>query len=339
MSMQRINFKSKNDYVLYGNAWPIDDAIANVIIVTGMKETSSRYDDFAKFLNKNKLNVYCIDHFGQGENVIADKGCLGLWPKSGFRKFVNVLDELVARLRLTCVPTYIVAHSMGSFVVQDYIQRYTKHISRVVLVGTSGPIPFTRLGYDIARLITTKKTRNNKSPFLDRLVLGNVNKKINHFEKMHAIEEANGRDVEFNKRKPGPADWLSYDKESNNKYLDNPLCGGIYSRGFYLDFLKGLTRLWQRRFLKKIRKDLSIFIAAGAEDPIGGYGKRVLKLEKIYRKLGLKDVETKIYPHMRHEILNEVNKEQVYEDIVSFLLKDVKTDNAILDKQDRTMDV
>lgn len=317
MSRERISLKSKTDKTLFGNAWTVENPIANVIIVTGMKETSARYDDFAKFLNKNKLNVYCIDHFGQGENVIENKECLGIWPKSGFRKYVNILDELVAKLRLSCLPTYILGHSMGSFVVQDYIQRYTKHISRVVIVG-SAKINGVSLAYRLARLITTKKNVDKPSKFLDKLVLGNANKRC-----------------------PKPlkceADWLSTNEANNEGYMVNPLCGGVYSHGFYREFLKGLSRLWKRRFLKKIRKDMSILIVSGAEDPIGGYSKRVMKLDKMYKKLGLNDVNTIIYPNMRHEILNEIDKEVVYNDILNFLVGDIKEDAKKVDKQDRTM--
>lgn len=317
MSRERISLTSKTDKVLFGNAWTVENPIANVIIVTGMKETSSRYDDFAKFLNANNLNVYCIDHFGQGENVVENKECLGIWPKSGFRKFVNILDELVAKLRLSCLPTYIVGHSMGSFVVQDYIQRYTKHISRVVIVG-SAKITGIGFAYRLAKLITTKKNVNKPSKFLDKLVLGNANK---HCPKPLKCE----------------ADWLSTNETNNEQYMINPLCGGIYSHGFYREFLKGLSRLWKRRFLKKIRKDMSILIVSGAEDPIGGYSKRVMKLDKMYKTLGLNDVTTILYPNMRHEVLNENGKEVVYNDILNFLIGDIKEDAKKVDKQDRTM--
>ena len=82
---------------------------------------------------------------------------------------------------------------------------------------------------------------------------------------------------------------------------------------------------------------MSILIVSGAEDPIGGYSKRVMKLDKMYKKLGLNDVNTIIYPNMRHEILNEINKEVVYNDILNFLVGDIKEDAKKVDKQDRTM--
>ena len=90
-----------------------------------------------------------------------------------------------------------------------------------------------------------------------------------------------------------------------------------------------MARLHKRKFMQKIRKDLDIFIISGEEDPVSNYGKGVLKLEKEYKKLKLQNVSSKIYPHMRHEILNEDNREEVYKDIVAFFKKDIEHKNVV----------
>ena len=306
---QRIKLESKTGDILFGLAWIIKEPIANVIIMEGMEEHSSRYDDFAKYLNKEKFNVYCVDCYGQGENVKQDLSNIGIWPKSGFRKQVQAVDSLVAKLRISCCPTFIFAHSMGSFMCQDYIQRYTEHVSKVVLCGSGSKNPAVPFGYRLAKLITTKKNRNKKAKLLNKLMFGNFNKKI--------------------KKPRTPFDWLSVNKENVDKYIADPLCGFGPTNGFCLEFCKGMARLYKKKFLVKIRKDLDIFIISGSQDPVTNYGKSVGVLSKMYKDLGIKNVQTKIYTHARHEILNEDFKEDVYKDIVAFFKEDIEHKNVV----------
>jgi alpha-beta hydrolase superfamily lysophospholipase len=300
--MDLIQMTMKNGEVLKGRAWTIKEPKANVIIVTGMLEHSLRYDNFAQELNNHGYDVFCLDQYGQGTNVNDVKTEYGIWPESGFSKSVKNCDELVSKLRVSCRPTYIFAHSMGSFMIQDYIQRYTEHVNKVVLCGSCGKQSAVSFGYFLSKFVATKKRRNNKSPFLAKLVLGSANKRIKNPKSSNA--------------------WLSYNEENVAKYDTDQLCGGVASGGFYREFLKGLNRLYKTKFLKKIRSDISILIISGQDDPVGHYGKGVEKLYKMYKKLGIKDVSMKLYPNMRHEILNETNNKEVYKDIIDFLDKE-----------------
>ena len=307
---QRIELTSKNGDKLFGLSWHVEEGIANVIIMEGMEEYSSRYDNFAQYLNKNGFNVYCIDCYGQGENVAPDMSNVGIWPTSGFRKQVQAVDALVEKLRISCRPTFIFSHSMGSFMCQDYIQRYTEHVSKVVLCGSGAKNPAVPIGYQLAKIIVNKKNRNKKAGFLNKLMFGNFNKKI-----------SNPRT---------PYDWLSHNEENVDKYIADPLCGFGPTNGFCLEFLKGMNRLHKKKFLMKIRKDLDIFIISGEEDPVTNYAKDVAKLETQYTKLGVKNVKTKIYKGLRHEILNEApNNIEVYDDIVNFFKEDIEKKNVV----------
>jgi alpha-beta hydrolase superfamily lysophospholipase len=298
---KKIYVLDKKNRPQYGLTWKIENPKANVIIMTGMEEHSSRYDEFAKFLNDNGFNVYCIDAFGQGENVYPDESNKGIWPKSGFRKQVYAVDNLIKELRITCKPAFIFSHSMGSFMCQDYIQRYTHHVSKVVLCGTGAKNPVAPIGYQLARLVTFFRGRETKAGLLNKLMFSNFNKGI-----------ANPRT---------PYDWLSYNTENVDKYIADPLCGFGPNNGFCLEFLKGLKRLHRRKFLLKIRKDLDIFIISGKDDPVSNYGKDVNKLKTMYNKLGINNVSTKVYENMRHEILNENDCQIVYEDVLKFFEK------------------
>lgn len=303
---QRISLTLKDKSLLYGFAWTTDleKINGNIIIVTGMEETAIRYDDFAKFLVSNGYNVYCIDHFGQGENVKEDLSNLGVWPASGFRKMVVAVDDLVAKLRVSCVPIYIFAHSMGSFMMQDYVQRYAKHVSKVVLCGTGSKNPLAKVAYTLSRMTTNKKNRNKKAPIMAKLMFGSFNKKIKPAR------------TEF--------DWLSVNEANVDKYIADPKCGFGPNKGFCLEFFKGMSRLWQHKFLKKVNKHIKIMLIAGEGDPVTNYGKSPAIMQKMYHHYGVEDVRTKVYPNCRHEILNEADEVrlQAYNDVLAFFNDD-----------------
>ena len=309
MSAQKIKIENKNGDILFGLSWTVKEPIANVIIMEGMEEHASRYDDFANYLNKENFNVYAIDTYGQGENVLPDLSNIGIWPASGFRKQVQAVDSLVEKLRVSCIPTFIFSHSMGSFMCQDYIQRYTEHVSKVVLCGSGAKNPAVPMGYLLAKMVVNKRNRNKKAGLLNKLMFGNFNNKI--------------------KNPRTPFDWLSYNEENVDRYIADPLCGFGPNNGFCFEFVKGMNRLHKKKFLQKIRKDLDIFIISGADDPVSNYGKSVGKLEKMYKGLGVKNVQTKIYQGMRHEILNEKDRELVYADIVKFFKEDIEHKNVV----------
>jgi len=341
MLRKAVQIVNRDNDTLRGYAWKAinqDNLVGNIVIITGMQETAERYNDFAVFLVRNNYNVYCIDHYGQGMNAGANNELLGIWPESAFRKYVNTVDDIVIQLRISCRPTFIIGHSMGSFVLQDYIQRHTEHISKVVLVGTGRKPLAPVLGYALAKTLIhkpkMKKVKDEsgkvnlvqakpndklnwykKNLFLHNLSLGNVNKRVLEAHKRAIATNA----IAPNSPKPHPYSWLSVNDENVRKYASDPLCGGVFSGGFYREFFKGLSRINRIKYLKKIRPSLSIMIIGGSDDPIGGYGGELLKLHKVYTNLGIRDVQLKIYDGLRHEILNETGKEEVYDDILNFI--------------------
>lgn len=284
----------------YQNETVDNELKGNIVILTGMEEHSYRYKDFAAFLVKNHFNVYCIDHFGQGQNVDGDLSNRGIWPTSGFRKMVVVTDALVAKLRASLLPIYIFAHSMGSFMAQEYIQRYSGHVSKVVLCGSGSKNPLAGFGFALAKIIVTNKKRNKDAKLLHKLMFGGFDKKINNPK------------TEY--------DWLSVNEANVTNYIEDPLCGGPTKNCLCYELLKGLRRLYRPKFLKRIDKGTQLFIISGSEDPVTNYGKSVEVLKDMYHKYGVENVRTKIYEGYRHEILNEDIKEEVYADILDFYL-------------------
>ena len=302
MERQNISIKTVNNDILFGYAWECDKPEGVVVIATGMEETAARYDEFAKFLNKNGYNVYCIDHYGQGESAV-DESQLGIVPRSFFSKCVRVLDDVAKKYAIKNKPLIIFGHSMGSFMVQDYIQRYNQRPSKAIIMGTNGPnakLLFS-MGYPLARLVAKLRGENKQAKFLKSMAVGAYAKSV--------------------KNRKTECDWLSYNEENVKKYLADPKCGHPSSNGFYRELLKGNHRLYRKKFLAKINKDLPILVTAGADDPVGANGKGPKALVDLYHKLGIKNAELKIYEHMRHEILNEDDKLTVYNDILNFIKK------------------
>ena len=272
----------------------------NVIIMEGMEEHCSRYDAFAKFLNRNDIDVYALDTFGQGLNVKEDLSNIGIWPANGFLKQVQAVHKLYMELKESGKPTYIFSHSMGSFMGQRLLIEFPGDIDKIVLCGSGSKNPALGAGHMLSKMTTTKANQNKKAKLMNNMMFGGFNKKI--------------------KNPRTPFDWLSYNEANVDKYIADPLCGFGPTNGFCLEFIKGMLPLHKAKSLKKLNPNTKIFIISGKEDPVTNYSKSVGILEKMYHKYGVNDVTTKIYHGMRHEILNEDGKEEVYQDILEFFL-------------------
>lgn len=293
----RFSFTNNGD-TLNGLKWLVKESKFTVIIMEGMEEHCSRYDAFAKFLNENKVDVYALDTFGQGLNVAADFSNVGIWPVGGFTRQVQAVDGLVRDLKKQGQKVYIFSHSMGSFMGQRFLQLFPGEVDKIVLCGSGSKNPVLGLGHLLAKLTTTKKNRDEKSKLMNKMMFGGFNKKI--------------------KNPRTEYDWLSVNTENVDKYIADPLCGFGPRKGFCLEFIEGMLPIHKDKSLKLLNPDTKIFIISGAGDPVTNYGKSVGILEKMYHKYGVKDVSTKIYDGMRHEILNEDDKLLVMQDILAF---------------------
>lgn len=302
MARNTISIKTVNGDVLFGYAWEAENPVGTLFISEGMEECLYRYDEFATFLSDHGISVYGIDYYGQGENALDEKD-LGIVPRSFFSKSVRILDDLVKKYRIKGKPVTVFGHSMGSFIIQDYIQRYSTHANKAIIMGTNGPNAKLayNFGYPLARFVSKVRGETKEAKFLKSLAIGSYAKAV--------------------KNRKTDCDWLSYNEENVKKYIEDPKCGHPSSNGFYRELLKGNHRLYKSKFLKKISPDVEILITAGKDDPVGAMSKGPKSLAKLYQKLGLTKVELNIYEGMRHEILNENNKQKVYEDILKFITK------------------
>lgn len=295
--MEKITLQSRTNNTLNGYLWRSDKPKANVVIAHGMVEHSLRYDEFNLFLNRNGYNVYMFDHIGHGANMYLGKG---VWPKDGFNACVDNIDSVIKLAKENSLPTILIGHSMGSFMVQSYIQRYKDDsIRKVVLIGSSGPETLYKLGAFVAKVIGVFGNKTKPSKFMNTMSFASYNNKT---EKRTAF------------------DWLSSDETQVDKYVNDENCGYIPSLQFFICFTSALANLHKKDGLAKISQDVPILIIAGKDDPVGNYGKSLEKLKKLYDSYDIEN-ELILYENMRHEILNEKDNVKVYNDILDFIKK------------------
>lgn len=300
MNNNIIKIKIKSDLNLYGKKWLIEKPVAQVVIVTGMEEHSGRYDTLAKFLNEHGFNVFSLDYFGQGENVKSKEQTLGNVPPHAFNLFTDGLAHLIREIKED-KPLFMLGHSMGSFLAQEFAQRYGDLLDKLVLVGSNGPDPILGVGFLLAKLTVRKGGYNKTSKLLASMAIGGYQKSV--------------KDARTS------ADWISYNEDNVNEYLKDSLSGITSSKGFYKELLRGTSRLYKKNNVMRMKKTLPILIIAGQDDPVGKKGKGVEKLYKMYSSLAFTNVLYKIYPNMRHEILNEKEKMSVFNDVLEFMKK------------------
>lgn len=301
---KNFTFTSSDGLDIYVYKWiPKDGKVKGLVqIAHGMAETASRYERFAKVLNENGYIVYANDHRGHGKTAGTIEKLGYLADQDGFELLVEDLYKLslIIKDEHPNLPLFMFGHSMGSFAAQRYIMLYNKTLNGLILSGSNGKQGIVlKAGLSFAKTEIKKKGRRNKSQKLHNLIFGKYN---NAFKPNRAA-----------------SDWLSRDEKEVDKYIENPYCGGVFTAGFFHDFFKGLISIEDKKNFKLIPKDIPIHILSGDKDPVGNFGKGVMELYNRYRDHGVKDLQYKLYKDGRHEMLNEINREEVFQDIVDWL--------------------
>lgn len=280
------------------NEYFIDDMKAVIICVHGMCEHSERYIDIAKFFNTKNYSVITYDQRGHGKSLLngEEKGFLG---KDGFHKMVTDLHTVISYVKekFPNQKIYLLGHSMGSFVVQRYIE-LNDTVDAVILSGSNYGFKLIRMGKLLSKLACILKGNKAKGKLINKLSFGSYNK--------------------FFKPNRTSFDWLTRDETIVDKYINDDLCGFVCTNRFYYDFFNGLLELSKIKNISKINPLVPILIISGSDDPVGYQGKGVKRLYQVLKRV-IRNVDLKLYQNARHEILNELNKQEVYNDIVNWL--------------------
>ncbi len=307
--MDRLTFPSPSG-PLAGYLWPKQDPRAVLQIVHGMAEHAARYGYVAKAFVERGFAVVAHDHRGHGETAEpAAKGAqrdfegalLGhMGDDDSWTRAVEDVHFVRRQIgeRFPKVPVVQLAHSMGSFMAQQQLYQYPGDYAAVALSGSNGKPPaIAALGRGVTRIERMRLGKRKPSALLQKLSFGDFNK---GFE---------GR-TDF--------DWLSREPGQVDAYVADPHCGFALTVQSWVDMLDALGELTKPRNLASMRMDLPIYLLAGSDDPVGERGKGVERLRDAYRGAGVTNVTLKLWDGGRHEILNETNRDQVINELLSF---------------------
>lgn len=279
-----------------------NDVTGVVLIIHGMAEHALRYENFANYLNECGYIVYALDYRGHGITGL-NSGELGSLGEKGWQSVIKDIHKMVDIIKneFPQLPLYLFGHSMGSLLARTCIIQYGREFKGVILSGTTngGSPIITKIGLIISKIMVLIEGSKKTSSFMTRLTFGNYNKK-------------------FSTDRFG-FQWLTRDESIVQKYTEDPLCGFECTWGFYKEMLGGIDFISNPKNISQVPVDLNVLILYGEDDPVGNYGSDVKKVYDIYEKRGMDNIKLKSYPQYRHEILNELNKEVVYEDIIDWL--------------------
>ncbi len=287
---------------LFYRVWKADNTKATVHINHGMAEHSLRYDAFATFLNAHGYTVFCQDHRGHGKTKSGKDETGWFADEGGWRLICSdsyELDKLICE-EYPGIPHFIFGHSMGSFLTRTNIALHSGDYTAAVIMGTGASKGLvSRFGRMIALKRCKKYGSKHKDEFLNNLAFGSYLRK-------------------FDYKNEGVCCWLSSDRNEVKKYENDEDCGFICSSRFYADLIEGLETANDSSLIASIRKDLPILFLSGDMDPVGNYSRGVVKASSLYKDAGIKDVRLKLYKDGRHEILNDVMRDEVMNDVLSF---------------------
>lgn len=272
-----------------------------VQIVHGMCEYKERYEGFIDYLTQNGYIVFAHDHRGHGGSVTANEN-LGYFGDKKGEAIVDdaalVTDEI--RRLYPGLSVTLFGHSMGSLVVRAYIQKYEEKIDKLIVCGSPSKNALAGFGLMLNGVISAFRGKKYRS-------------------RLMANASTGGGDDKF----PGEGKnaWLTRDKTVVEKYNADEKCNFVFSCNGFSNLLHLVKNAYKKKKYPAKHSDLPIFFMAGADDPVIGSEKKWLAAQQFLRDVGYKNVTGKLYPKMRHEILNELGKEEVYADALAFIEK------------------
>ncbi|MCI8293563.1 MAG: alpha/beta hydrolase [Hespellia sp.] len=282
---------------------PEGEVKAVVQLCHGMVEYIDRYDDFAKFLCEKGIYVVGNDHLGHGKSIQSKSEYGYFSDRYGNTCLIGDMHMLRQRTsqKYSDVPYFLLGHSMGSALSRQYMQLYGNGLQGVILLGvtadhTNGTL---RLGRGLCRFLALLRGWHYRSKLVDKMAIGAYNKKF---------KPAKTR-----------ADWVTSDMRKLEEYVKDPLCSFTFTVNAYYNMMLGMQKIKRKEAIFMIPKNLPVLMAAGSDDPVGDFGKGVRKVFEKYKRAGLRDVTLQLYPGDRHELINETDRDRVYEDLYHWI--------------------
>lgn len=297
--VMKSTFQSTAGDMLQKRVWGIEGEPKGIVqFAHGMAEHIDRYHDTAERLNEAGYIAVGHSYLGHGEGAKV-KGYFA--DENGWDALIEDVHAIRQDMQkqYPSVPYFIFGHSMGSMLIRTYCLKHEQGLAGVILSGTGHFDKMTvTAGSLIANLQSAFGYAKKPSKLIDKISFSAFN---NQFK---------------NPRTPN--DWLSRDEAQVDRYLADEYCGFVFTAGGYRDMFTGLKRLYPEH-LDAMEKDVPILMFSGALDPVGANGVGVTKVAEEIKAAGVKDFTLKLYPEGRHEMLNEINREEVWTDIIAWL--------------------
>jgi len=308
MNKQQFTFLSSNGKTNIHAiiCWPKDGKYIGVIqIIHGMYEYIERYLPFIEYLTSKGFIAVGHDHLGHGESINS-KEDLGYFGEPNPVEFL-IRDIHALRLgtqkQYKNLPYFMCGHSFGSYLLRDYIILYSKGLNGAIVIGTGYVEPCKNLfGINFCKLISSFKGSHHRS----RLI-----KKLSMETGPYLKYDLTKKDI-YNS-------WISRDPEIVKKYNSDEKCNFEFTINGFIGLTESTEYCCDPINIAKIKKDLPILFVSGDCDPVGDNGEGVKKSYEMMKAVGILDVTMKLYENMRHEVLNELNRNEVYEYIYSWL--------------------
>ena len=302
--VEEISFKSSNgtDEVYAKILSPIDKRKVKGIIQVchGMCEYFDKYMEFYKFMLANDYVVCGHDMIGHGRSVKYDSGRGFFAEKDGYRYLIEDVKKMnqLVRKRYPYEPLFLLGHSMGSLIVRNYIAKYGEGIVGVMLCGTIGPQPLIDSGIQLSNLVIKRKGERYRSRVLY--------KTFNDFACIGFKRES-------------PLAWTTSDKKELEKTMQDSSQRFIFTASGFKDLFQLVKYANDEKTIAAVPKTLPILFFSGAEDPCGERGLGVKRAVRLYKNAKLKNITLKLYPKCRHEMLREVNRKEVFRDVLDWV--------------------
>lgn len=279
---------------------PVGEIKGLVHVVHGMQEHMGRYEPFLRFLAQRGFLCFGYDHLGHGRTANGPEELGYFAPKNGWNYLVEDVHAFFSQVKAQYPghPFILFGHSMGSFIVRLAAARYGEQLDGLIICGTGGPNSAAGAGIALTRLIGIARGKRHVSRAAEAAAFS-----------------------QYNKRFPGegPHAWLTRDPDIREAFAADPLCHFHFTVSAMEDLVR-LNRACNRpACFAATPARLPVFLISGQEDPVGDYGAGVQAVFDAYQARGMEHLSMKLYPQCRHELLNELDREQVQADILSFL--------------------
>lgn len=296
--MDKVMLKAEDGYELCLHIFTVQNPKGYVQIIHGMEEHQERYEPFVRRLNMAGYTVVTSNMRGHGETAPV----LGYFDEEkGYYYLLTDQMRITSfiRHRFRVDRVILFAHSMGTIIARNLLQSQSRRYEKVILSGYPCPNSAAGFGIFLTKIIQKCKGGDYYSGLVQKLAIGTFNRKVPN----HQTE----------------VDWISVNEENVKAFLEDPYCGhGFRIAGFHDLFYLARNMAKVKKY-RRVQKDLPILAIRGQQDPCTGGEKGSFASLLVLRKAGFNHITSISYPGMRHEILNEENREEVYTDILEFL--------------------